>query len=498
MVSTQFQEPIHTKGTITAVAVLDKHFIDGQFVNSHGREVVDIYNPANGALIGQATLGDEIDTERAIAAADAAFPAWSQTTLGERRVWLQRLADALTERLSDLKAITIAEYGAPATFTDYIVDQARDFFLLVQDLLKPENFQTMRGHSMIQKVPIGVAGLMTPWNGSSWFVCEKAASALAAGCTVVMKPSELSPFQSKVLMECFQRAGLPHGVINLVNGRGDIVGNTITRSPNVRKISFTGSTRVGKMINHEATETMKRVTLELGGKSPTIILDDADMRSAIAFALMVGLMNTGQSCTAGTRILVPESRLEEAKSELKTGVSKAKIGDPNERDTIIQPMVTAAHYERVQDYIRKGIAEGAEVLIGGLGKPAGFENGNYVKPTVFVGVKNDMAVAREEIFGPVLSVITYRDEEDSIAIANDSEYGLQAYICGADIERAYRVANRLFAGRVTINAFVDDPTVPFGGFKLSGLGREFGLAGLESYLETRAILSREKHNGFEK
>jgi aldehyde dehydrogenase (NAD+) len=476
--------------TISAATILDRHFIGGRFVSSHGREVADICNPANGTLIGRAVLGDEIDAERAIAAANEAFPAWSQTTLYERKAWMQRLADSLTERLEDLKAITIAEYGAPVTFAEYIVDQARDFFVLVQDLLKPGTFETKRGHSTIQMLPIGVAGLMTPWNGSTWFVCEKAASALAAGCTVVMKPSELSPLQSKVLMECFERAGLPPGVINLVNGRGQTVGNTITRSPNVRKISFTGSTRVGKMINRDATETMKRVTLELGGKSPTIILDDADMGKAVAFALTVGLMNTGQSCTAGTRILVPESRLNEAKRELKDRVSKLKIGDPAERDTIIQPMVSAAHYERVQGYIRQGIAEGAEVLIGGEGKPGGLENGNYVKPTVFVGVKNDMTIAREEIFGPVLSVITYRDEEDSVAIANDSEYGLQAYVCGGDTERAHRVANKLIAGRVTINEFVDDPTAPFGGFKLSGLGREFGFAGLDSYLEARVILSR--------
>jgi aldehyde dehydrogenase (NAD+) len=484
------REQIRSGGPIFGAAVLDQHFIGGCLVNSHGREVMDIRNPANGALIGHATLGNEVDAQRAITAANAAFPAWSLTTLVERKFWLQRLADALTERLSDLKAITIAEYGAPVTFADYIVDQARDFFVLVQDLLKPETFETKHGHSTIQKLPIGVAGLMTPWNGSPWFVCEKGASALAAGCTVVMKPSELSPFQSKVLMECFQKAALPPGVINLVNGRGETVGNTITRSPNVQKISFTGSTRVGKMINREATETLKRVTLELGGKSPTIILDDADMGQAVTFALTVGLMNTGQSCTAGTRILVPESRLEEAKFALKAGVSKLKVGDPTARDTVIQPMVSAAHCERVQGYIRKGIEEGAEVLIGGEGKPPGFENGNYVKPTVFVGVNNNMTIAREEIFGPVLSVITYRDDEDGIAIANDSEYGLQAYICGGDIERANRVANKLIAGRVTINAFADDPTVPFGGFKLSGVGREFGLAGLESYLETRVILGR--------
>jgi aldehyde dehydrogenase (NAD+) len=470
--------------------LLHSAFSSPRLVKSHGREVIDIYNPASGMLIGRATLGDETDTEQAIAAAHAAFPTWSQTTLDERRAWLQRLADVLTERLDDLKAVTIVEYGASATFAEYIVGQARDFFVLVQNLLKPENFESKRGHATIQKLPVGVAGLMTPWNGSPWFVCEKAASALAAGCTVVIKPSELSPFQSKVLMECFERAALPAGVINLVIGRGETVGNTIIRSPKVQKISFTGSTRVGRTINRDATETMKRVTLELGGKSPTIILDDADMEEAVAFALTVGFMNTGQSCTAGTRILVSESRIEEAKLALKTGVSQLKIGNPTAPDTVIQPMASATHYERVQDYIRKGIAEGAEVLIGGEGKPAGFESGNYVKPTVFVGVKNDMTIAREEIFGPVLSVITYRDEADSIAIANDSDYGLQAYICGGDVDHAYRVANKLMAGRVTINSFVDDPTVPFGGFKLSGLGREFGLAGLESYLETRVILSR--------
>jgi len=470
--------------------ILDQHFVGGRMIASHGQERMDIHNPATGELIGRATLGDEVDTERAIAAAKAAFPTWSKTTIAERKVWLQRLADALTERLDDLKAITIAEYGAPATFADYIVEQARDFFVLAQDLLQPETFTSKRGLSTIQKLPVGVAGLMTPWNGSPWFVCEKAASALAAGCTVVMKPSELSPLQSKVLMECFEKAGLPAGVINLVNGRGEVVGNTITRSPDVQKISFTGSTRVGKQINREATETMKRVTLELGGKSPTIILDDADMTGGVAFALTVGLMNTGQSCTAGTRILVPESRLAEAKQALKDGIARLKLGSPAARDTVIQPMVSAAHYERVQAYIHLGIEEGAEVLIGGEGKPTGFENGNYVKPTVFVGVTNDMRIAREEIFGPVLSVIAYKDDEDAVRIANDSDYGLHAYVFGTDAARARGIADQLLAGRVTINEFIVDPAAPFGGFRLSGLGREFGPAGLESYLETRVILSR--------
>ena len=487
---TQIDTQMRTATPGAATAVLDRQFIGGRFLPSHGREVIDVHNPADGSLIGRVTLGDEVDAKQAIAAAEAAFPTWSRTTLEERKAWLQRIADALTESLDDLKAITITEYGAPSTFADYIVTQARDFFVLVQDLLTPATFEKKQRHATIQKLPIGVAGLMTPWNGSPWFVCEKAASALAAGCTVVIKPSELSSFQADLLMKCFERAGLPAGVINIVIGRGDVVGTAITRSPNVQKISFTGSTKVGKAISRDAAETMKRVTLELGGKSPTIILDDANMEKAVEFALTVGLMNTGQSCTAGTRILIPETRLEEAKVALREGVSKFKLARPDARDTLIQPMASVPHYERVQDYIRKGIAEGAEVLIGGEGKPAGFENGNYAKPTVFVGVTNHMTIAREEIFGPVLCIITYRDDDDAIAIANDTEYGLQAYICGEDIDRIHRMANNLIAGRVTINQFIDDPTVPFGGFGMSGIGREFGLAGLESYLDTRAILEK--------
>ncbi|MCT9933624.1 aldehyde dehydrogenase family protein [Planotetraspora sp. A-T 1434] len=460
---------------------VSQHFINGRFVDSHGQDTIDIHNPATGELIGRSTLGDAVDAERAIAAAKAAFPAWSTTSLDERRQYLQRIADALTERMDDLVAMTVAEYGAPAFFAGYIDGQARDFFVLVQDLLKPETFEETNGNATITKVPVGVAGLLTPWNGNPWFVCGKTASALAAGCTVVIKPSELSPLEAQILMECFEKAALPPGVINVVIGPGATVGNAITRSPDVQKISFTGSTRIGKQINHDATETMKRVTLELGGKSPTIVLDDADMEHAIGFALGAGLMNTGQACIAGTRILVPESRFDEAKTAIKAGVEALKIGDQ------IQPMVSAGHYERVQGYIRKGIEEGAEVLVGGEGKPAGFEAGNYVKPTVFTNVTNDMTIAQEEIFGPVLSVITYRDDDEAVAIANDVEYGLHAYVYGQDQERARKVANRILAGRVMINQIVDDPTSPFGGFKMSGFGREFGIHGLQAYLETRTV-----------
>ncbi|MER5917408.1 aldehyde dehydrogenase family protein [Streptomyces sp. NPDC001982] len=468
---------------------VNQHFINGRFVGSHGRDTVDVHNPATGELIGRSTRGDEVDTERAIAAAKAAFPAWSATTLEERKEYLQRIADALTERMDELVATTIAEYGAPVSFAGYIDRQARDFFLLAQDVLKPENFEEKHGNATVTKVPVGVAGLLTPWNGNPWFIAGKTASALAAGCTVVIKPSELSTLQAQILMECFEKADLPPGVINVVNGPGTVVGNTITRSPDVQKISFTGSTKVGKQINHDATETMKRVTLELGGKSPTIILDDADMNKAIRFALTAGLLNTGQACIAGTRILVPESRLEEAKTAIKVGIQALTIGDPQAPDTIIQPMVSKGHYDRVQSYIRTGIEEGAEILVGGEGKPEGYEAGNYVKPTVFVGVTNDMTIAQEEIFGPVLSVITYRDDEEAVAIANDVEYGLHAYVYGEDQQRARAVADRILAGRVMINEIVDDPTSPFGGFKMSGFGREFGIHGLNAYLETRTVFA---------
>jgi aldehyde dehydrogenase (NAD+) len=467
--------------------IITQHFINGKFAESHGTEVVDVKNPTTNKLIGRVTMGDAVDAERAIAAAKAAFPAWSRTTLDERKVWLQKLADAVTERLDELKALCIAEFGGLAAFSGYAMNQARDFFIFAQDTLKPENFEQAVNKATVVRVPLGVAGLLTPWNGNPWFVCGKAASALAAGCTVVIKPSELSAMEAQVLMEAFHKAGLPAGVINVVNGRGDPVGNAITRSPDVLKISFTCSTRVGKMINKDATETMKRVTLELGGKSPTVIMPDADLEGAVSFALTVGLINSGSACIAGTRILIPAMRAAEFKAALKAAMEALKPGDPADPKTTIQPMITASHWERVQGYIRTGIEQGAELVTGGLGKPAGLEAGNFVKPTLFANVRNDMTIAQEEIFGPVLVMITYRDEEEAIAIANDVEYGLHAYVYGTDKGRARSVANRLQAGRVMINEMVDDPKAPFGGFKLSGFGREFGVAGLHAFTEPRAV-----------
>jgi aldehyde dehydrogenase (NAD+) len=463
------------------------HLIGGALVASHGTEVVEVRDPKDDVLIGRVTLGDAVDAARAIAAAKAAFPAWSRTTLEERRMWLQRLADAVTARLDELTALCTAEFGAVAPFSRYAMTQARDFFVLAQETLVPEHFEATVGEARVTRVPLGVAGLLVPWNGGPWFICGKAASALAAGCTVVVKPSNLSGLEAHVLMEAFRDAGLPPGVINVVNGRGDPVGNAITRSSDVQKISFTGSTRVGQMINRDATETMKRVTLELGGKAPTVILDDADLEGAVRFALTTGLFNSGSSCIAGTRILVPARRAAELEDALKAGLETQVLGDPSDPATTVQPMITAAHWERVQGYIRTGLAEGARLVTGGLGKPAGLEAGHFAKPTLFADVRSAMRIAQEEIFGPVLSMIAYRDDDDAVAIANDVAFGLHAYVYGANRDRARALADRLLAGRVMINEMVDDPRAPFGGFKMSGFGREFGVAGMQAFTEQRAV-----------
>jgi len=336
--------------------------------------------------------------------------------------------------------------------------------------------------------PVGVAGLITAWNANALFICLKLASAVAAGCTVVIKPSELSSLQTEVMLECLNAAKLPQGVCNVVIGRGDVVGAELVRNPDVDKISFTGSVAVGEHIMRDGAATMKRVTLELGGKSPTILLDDAPLEEAIPSALVLAFMNSGQACAAGTRLLVPKSQLDAVERAIVDTMPSFRVGDPTDPQTAVGPMVSQNQYERVQSYIRKGIEEGAEVLVGGEGHPSGLEAGYFVKPTVFVNVKNDMTIAQEEIFGPVLCVITYDSEDEAIRIANDSKYGLHSSVLGADLQRARRVASQIRAGRVVINGMTDDPQAPWGGFKYSGFGREYGQYGIEAFLETRAIL----------
>jgi len=464
------------------------HYIDGAFVESHGREVMDIINPTNRKPIARITLADEEDARRAIAAAKQAFVCFGQSAKQERLEILRNLHKAVSARVDDLTRIMVEEYGGVVQFAAPIVQAGADVFQAAEKALHELPLTRSWGKTTVTMEPVGVAGLISPWNADAFFLCMKLASAIAAGCTVVMKPSELSALQTSVWLECIHEAKLPKGVCNVVAGRGDVVGAELVRNPDVAKISFTGSAAVGRSIMRDGAATMKRVTLELGGKSPNILLDDADLEKAIPNAFLIGFMNNGQACVAGTRLLVPKSRFDEVKKALLDIAPVFAAGDPADPKTAVGPMVTEKQYERVQSYIHKGIEEGAEVLVGGEGHPPGLESGYFVKPTVFVNVRNDMTIAQEEIFGPVLSVITYEDDEDAIRIANDTEYGLHAYVSGTDLQRARRVASQIRAGRVAINGLLDDQQAPFGGFKHSGVGREFGTFGIEAYLESRAIL----------
>jgi aldehyde dehydrogenase (NAD+) len=467
---------------------ITKHYIDGAFVESHGREVMDIISPTSGQMIARVTLGDEEDTRRAIAAAKRAFGSFGRTSKEERANLLRRLHEAVSARVDDLTAAMVEEYGGVVQFAAPIVQAGASAFLATEKALQELPLIRRWGKTTVTLEPVGVAGLITPWNANALFLSAKLASAVAAGCAVVMKPSELSSLQTQVWLECLLEARLPPGLCNVVIGRGDIVGAELVRNPDVAKISFTGSVAVGKTIMRDGAATMKRVTLELGGKSPNILLDDAVLEKAIPTALGIAFLNSGQACAAGTRLLVPRSRLDAVKRAIVDAMPAFPVGDPSDPKTAVGPMVTQKQYERVQSHIRKGIEEGAEVLVGGEGRPKGLEAGYFVKPTVFVNVKNDMAIAREEIFGPVLCVIAYDTEEDAIRIANDTNFGLHAFVNGTDVQRARCVASQIVAGRVAINGMLDDQQAPFGGFKHSGVGREFGTFGIEAFLEPRAIL----------
>jgi len=464
------------------------HYIDGKVVEPHGREVMDSVNPTNNTVIGRVTLADEEDAKRAIACAKHAFASFGGTSKEERATVLLRLHEAVTARIDDLTDAMVEEYGGVYDFSNLIVQMAADSFFQAEKALQELPLVRTWNKTSVSLIPVGVAGLITAWNSNALFICLKTASALAAGCTVVVKPSELSSFQTQVLLECVHEAKLPRGVFNVVTGLGSTVGTELVRNPDVAKISFTGSVAVGQQIMRDGAATMKRVTLELGGKSPNILLDDVNLDEAIPRALAIAFLNSGQACAAGTRLLVPRSRLEEIKQRIVAVMADMPVGDPNNNRTAIGPMVTRTQYERVESHIRKGIEEGAEVLAGGEGHPEGLEAGNFVKPTIFVNVTNDMAIAQEEIFGPVLSVIAYDTEEEAINIANDSRYGLHAFVSGNDLPRARRVASQILAGRVAINGMLDDPQAPWGGFKFSGVGREFGAFGIEAFLEPRAIL----------
>ena len=471
-----------------SIKSITTHYIDGAFVESHGRQVTDIIRPIDGQLIARVTLGDEDDTRRAIDAAKRAFTTYGRSTPDERAKILRRLHEAAAARVDDLTSAMIEEYGGVAQFAGLIVQSGVNAFAAAEQALQEMPWTRRWDKTTVTLEPVGVAGLITAWNANALFMCLKLASAVAAGCTVVIKPSELSSLQARVLVEGLHEADLPKGLLNVVTGAGSVVGAELVRNPDVAKISFTGSVAVGETIMRDGAATMKRVTLELGGKSPTIMLEDAALDEAIPSALTMAFLNSGQACAAGTRLLVPKSRLDAVKAAIRETMRTFRVGDPADPKTAVGPMVSQKQYERVQSYIRKGIEEGAEVLVGGEGHPEGLDEGFFVKPTVFVNVKNDMTIAQEEIFGPVLSVIAYESEDDAIRLANDSKYGLHAAVIGTDLTRARRVASQLRAGRVVINNLTDDPQAPWGGFKFSGVGREYGRYGIEAFLETRAIL----------
>jgi aldehyde dehydrogenase (NAD+) len=466
---------------------VERIYIDGEFVTPHGSHWFDLFDPTRGEVIGRVRLADVDDTRHAIAAAKRAFRTWSRSSKTERIDLLRRLHDAVLAKGDELEKATMLEYGAPITRARWTSRYAAQAFLNAAKTLENYDFEHAVDGADVVREPLGVAGLITPWNANAGFICNKLAYALAAGCTAVIKPSEMSALQTEVVMEALHAAGAPAGVFNIVTGLGELVGAELTRNPDIAKISFTGSTAVGKAILKVGADTMKRVTLELGGKSPTIILDDADLDKALSLAIASGFANSGQACIAGTRILVPESRLKEVLPLAKAAVQAAKVGDLHDDATVVGPLVSARQYERVQRYINRGIEEGATILAGGPGHPEGL-GGYSVKPTLFTNVRNDMTIAREEIFGPVLCLITYRDDDDAVAIANDTDYGLMAYVIGTDVARARSMAGRLQAGRVVINGAPHAALAPFGGYKQSGIGREYGVQGLEAFLETKAIL----------
>lgn len=468
---------------------IDQIYVNGTFVTPHGHERAPLFNPATEDQVGTVRLGDAEDVKAAVAAAKRAFPAMAATSVFERANMLARLAKAVSARTEELAAAMRLEYAAPTDFIRFSVERLPDAFLAMAKTVQEYPFQRRVGNSRINMRPLGVSAAITPWNSNLGFIATKLAAAIASGSTIVMKPSELSAIQTHIMVETLHEADLPAGVFNVVNGYGDVVGAALSSHPDVAKVTFTGSTVTGRAVLRAGAETFKRITLELGGKGPTIILDDADLDAVIPVALANGFINSGQACIAGTRILAPRSQLLGIIDRLRDAVKLFKVGRPDDPSVRIGPMVSEKQWRRVQSYIELGQREGATLLTGGVGRPHGLDRGWFVRPTIFGDVANDMRIAREEIFGPVLCLIPYWDEDEAIRIANDSAYGLLSYVLSSDVDRADRVADQLDTGRVMINGARHDPFAPFGGFKQSGIGREYGAFGLDAFLEPQAILS---------
>ncbi len=464
-------------------------YINGEWVDPVTPKTLDVINPATEEPLGKISLGSDSDVDKAVAAAKAAFESFSQTTIDERKALLANIIEGIKARLGDLSETISQEMGAPLALSKAAqAPSGIGHFMSTLAALDTFEFEESLGNSRVVKEAVGVVGMITPWNWPINQIACKVAPALAAGCTMVLKPSEVAPMNAIIFAEILHDAGVPAGVFNLVNGDGPTVGAAISSHPDVDMVSFTGSTRAGVEVAKNAAPGVKRVAQELGGKSANIVLPDADIAKAVKQGVFAVMNNSGQSCNAPTRMFVPVEKHSEASEIAKATAEKVKAGDPFGEDTTIGPVVSEVQFNKIQDLIQKGIEEGAELLTGGTGRPEGVNKGYYVRPTVFAGVNNDMTIAREEIFGPVLSILPYETEEQAIDMANDTEYGLSGYVQSGDIDHARKVARKLRTGMVHLNGAPVDNQAPFGGYKKSGNGREWGVYGLEEFLEAKSVI----------
>ena len=468
-----------------------KFYINGEWVDPVEPRTLDVENPATEEPFARISLGSKADVDKAVKAAQDAFPSFSQTSVEFRAELLEKIAAGIQARAGDMAKAISDEMGAPMWLANAAqVPAGMGHYMTAAKILREYEFEEQRGSTLIRKEPIGVCGFITPWNWPQNQIACKVAPAIATGCTMVLKPSEIAPLDAMIVAEIFHEAGVPPGVFNLVNGDGPGVGAYLSQHPGVDMMSFTGSTRAGVLVQQAAAPTVKRVALELGGKSPNIVLPDADLNQAVAGGVMQMMTNTGQSCNAPSRLLVQRDKQDEAMAIAKATAEQVKIGAGADAPKgAMGPISNANQWNKVQDLIQKGIDEGATLVTGGLGRPEGFNKGYFAKPTVFANVTNDMTIAREEIFGPVLCILPYDTEEDAIRIANDTVYGLSGYVQSSDLDHARKVANQIRAGNVHLNgAGPDFANGAFGGYKQSGIGREWGDYGFEEFLEVKAVL----------
>jgi aldehyde dehydrogenase (NAD+) len=463
-----------------------KFYIDGAWVDPIEPKTVEVINPATEEVAGTIALGSKADVDLAVAAARRAFPAWSETSREERLAVLKAIQVEYAKRQAELGVAIMEEMGAPSGLANgFHVGLGAGHLQTAIEVLEKFEFEQQRGPTLIRHEPIGVCGLITPWNWPMNQTCVKIFPALAAGCTMILKPPQLAPFSAQILAEILGAAGVPKGVFNMIQGSGTVIGTALSTHEDVDMISFTGSEPVGVQIQKDAATTVKRVGLELGGKGPFVVLDDDQLAANVTGATAGMMGNSGQTCSAGSRLIVPRARLDEVKAAAKAAAEGVTVGDPK-GNVAMGPVVSKAQYNIIQEYIQKGLDEGAELIAGGLGRPDGLDKGWFVKPTVFIGT-NDMVIAREEIFGPVLVIIPYDDVDDAVAIANDTNFGLGGYVNGVDVATCNAIAKRMRVGAIWINNGFDFHA-PFGGYKRSGNGREWGEFGFHEYLETKAMI----------